>query len=81
MRRESSLTLSASGRNVRSKDGPRPLGELCPSPVICGAPVREREKRVEQSLANEITTTTGVRICTNPRCPSNTGQMSLAEVV
>lgn len=43
--------------------------------------MREREKRVEQSLANEITTTTGVRICTNPRCPSNTGQMSLAEVV
>lgn len=48
---------------------------------ICGSAVRVRKQRTERSLGDSSDTTGNVRVCTNGSCVSNTGEMSLADVV
>lgn len=55
-------------------EGPKPCG-------ICGGQVYERLVKGQMSLADTSPPLEVVRVCQNPRCNSNTGQMSLADVV
>lgn len=48
---------------------------------ICGAPVRIRHERGEMSAADASPPIVERRVCTDPQCDSNTGQMSIADVV
>jgi hypothetical protein len=47
---------------------------------MCGSAVRIRNQSMP-SLASRFDEQFPVRVCTNPRCDSNTGQMSFADVV
>lgn len=55
-------------------EGPRPCG-------ICGGKVFEELVKGEMSLADVTPPMEIKRFCQNPRCNSNTGQMSLSDVV
>jgi len=48
---------------------------------MCGSPVRERERKGQMTLADITPPIEIVRVCSNPRCGSNNGDMSLADVV
>lgn len=48
---------------------------------ICNGIVIERRVKGEMSLADTTPPIEIVRMCQNPLCNSNTGQMSLADVV
>ena len=48
---------------------------------ICGAAVRMGRERAERSIDDAAVTMIPKRICTNPQCPSKTGEMSVADVV
>jgi hypothetical protein len=48
---------------------------------MCGSLVRTRQQRLPRTLADTHDETVEVRVCTNRSCASNTGQMSLADVV
>lgn len=48
---------------------------------ICGGYVHERTVFGQMSLADVTPPVETKRICQNPQCNSNTGQMSIADVV
>jgi len=48
---------------------------------MCGSPVRERRVNGQMTLADITPPIEIVRVCTNPNCDSNTGSMTLADVV
>jgi hypothetical protein len=48
---------------------------------ICGGYVRERLVKGQKTLAELKGPIEVVRICQNPQCNSNTGNMTLADVV
>lgn len=48
---------------------------------MCGSPVRVREEEAELSLADAVGERVWRRICTNPRCGSNTGDRTMSEAV
>lgn len=57
-----------------AKEGPRPCG-------ICGGIVHERLVKGQQFVADSSQPLELERVCQNPRCNSNTGQMFLGDVV
>jgi len=48
---------------------------------ICGGQVFEQRVRGEMSIADDVPPIEIVRVCQNPRCNSNTGHMSISDVV
>lgn len=48
---------------------------------ICGSPVYEKLVQGELSITGRRPLLDIVRACQNRRCPSNTGELSLADVV
>jgi len=56
------------------KEGPAPCG-------ICGGQVFEQMVEGQMSIADRTPPIEVKRICQNPKCNSNTGDMSLADVV
>jgi hypothetical protein len=48
---------------------------------ICGGQVRERLVKGQMSMADVTPPIEVVRVCQNPKCRSNTRDMSLADVV
>ena len=53
-----------------------------PAPCrICGSPVYERLVKGQMSISDKTPPYDVVRECQNPKCNSNTGDMSIADVV
>jgi len=48
---------------------------------ICGGQVFEQRVKGEMSIADRVPPIETVRVCQNPRCISNTGDMSISDVV
>ena len=48
---------------------------------ICGSSVREVKVKGQMSIADLTPPIETVRVCSNPQCLSNTGEMSFADVV
>lgn len=48
---------------------------------ICGGQVLEQPVKGAMSIADRVPPIEIVRICQNPRCNSNTGDMSISDVV
>jgi len=48
---------------------------------ICGSRVFEQQVKGEMSIADRVPPVEIVRVCQNPRCNSNTGDMSINDVV
>lgn len=48
---------------------------------MCGSPVRERRVKGDMTFGDSAPPIEVRRTCTNPQCDSNTGSMSIADVV
>lgn len=63
---------------IMASMNPNELVQRC---RICDSPVYEKLVKGEMTLADVRPPIEVVRVCQNPRCPSNIGDMSIADEV